>query len=197
MLTLFSATVVQCSDESCRLKYLRSDHLESHLALHNSTERHVSCPKCHVVCNSGLEDDLWVHYTREHEAQCQICQCQIANDNLSEHLSTEHKFENVWNRSVASRTNPIVSNRTEKVPELGGFDVASTNKSSLLSLSSTASSSTVNCAKCNMSFKSKKLLEKHYFSNHEFQCKFCDLKLDKDLYGDHLRMHLANKKKKT
>ncbi len=53
------------------------------------------------------------------------------------------------------------------------------------------------CRACNQFFNSEKLLEKHYFANHEFQCKFCDKTMDKDEYGDHLRLHLASERKKA
>ena len=53
------------------------------------------------------------------------------------------------------------------------------------------------CRKCNAFFTSEKLLEKHFLANHEFKCKFCELVLDKDVYGDHLRRHLATERKKT
>ncbi len=55
----------------------------------------------------------------------------------------------------------------------------------------------IRCVACCALFTSEKLLEKHYYANHEFQCKFCDLKMDKDVYGDHLRAHLANERKRT
>lgn len=54
-----------------------------------------------------------------------------------------------------------------------------------------------NCSACGMYFNSEKLLEKHFAANHDFQCKFCDQKMDKDLYGDHLRQHLASQRKKN
>ena len=61
--------------------------------------------------------------------------------------------------------------------------------------SSTSGKNNFKCSGCTLTFKSEKLLEKHYFANHEFQCKFCDQKMDKDVYGDHLRQHLASQRK--
>ncbi len=59
-----------------------------------------------------------------------------------------------------------------------------------------SSSSSSSCSACAMTFSSEKLLERHYLSNHEFKCKFCDAKMDKDVYGDHLRAHLATERRK-
>jgi len=53
------------------------------------------------------------------------------------------------------------------------------------------------CTKCNNVFVNEKLMEKHYFANHEFRCKFCEQIMDKDFYGVHLRQHLASERRKT
>lgn len=50
------------------------------------------------------------------------------------------------------------------------------------------------CVKCRNAFMNEKVMEKHYAANHEFQCKFCDLVMDKDYYGAHLRQHLAKER---
>jgi len=54
------------------------------------------------------------------------------------------------------------------------------------------------CTKCRSVFNSnEKVMEKHYFANHEFRCKFCDQVMDKDVYGAHLRQHLASERRKA
>ena len=53
------------------------------------------------------------------------------------------------------------------------------------------------CVKCGALFTNEKLMEKHYALNHEFRCKFCELVLDKDNYGVHLRQHLAKERRKN
>lgn len=53
------------------------------------------------------------------------------------------------------------------------------------------------CVKCNQQFVNEKLMERHYFANHEFRCKFCELVMDKDNYGVHLRQHLATERRKN
>jgi len=53
------------------------------------------------------------------------------------------------------------------------------------------------CVKCGTAFFNEKLMEKHYFANHEFRCKFCELVMDKDNYGVHLRQHLATERRKN
>ena len=53
------------------------------------------------------------------------------------------------------------------------------------------------CVKCGAVFTNEKLMEKHYALNHEFRCKFCELVLDKDNYGVHLRQHLAKERRKN
>ncbi|TRY79447.1 hypothetical protein TCAL_07550 [Tigriopus californicus] len=59
-----------------------------------------------------------------------------------------------------------------------------------------SAASAMKCKACSLFFTSEKLLEKHYFANHEFKCKFCDKTMDKDEYGDHLRVHLASERKR-
>ena len=152
---------------------------------------------CFRNCNVCYKDFADAESLNSHKCgideidECGICGGKTPS--LEVHLSSEsHKLEMIWNRS----------DKLQMIQKPSGDLTVSTASQISPSISSSMSMTAMNpsvsrCSACNQLFTSEKLLEKHFAQNHDFQCKFCHQRMDKDVYGDHLRQHLASQRKKT
>lgn len=239
-----SDPILPCSIKGCVSKFAANEGLNEHLSMHSQDSNPKTLNRC-SKCPKIFQNGLLGHFLSEHATLCDLCSCQVHNEDMDDHLSNFHRFERVWNRQInlekiaasdvpmgkpASHVNPqhhskrlvenssstltvIPNNPTgnplttitdhhptsspESVVKSGQPSQSSTLVPQPVAVPSAASvTSAMKCKACNLFFTSEKLLEKHYFANHEFKCKFCDKTMDKDEYGDHLRVHLASERKR-
>ncbi len=184
-----------CASKSCDVSYGSAEELERHRGLH-AEQPYSECEVC-----GGFFADLVDHTRSEHETRCELCACSAALDGMATHLANSHKFVQVWNRQeslqkVVVKDKETSSSLPSDAKTVKEKKVVTTSTNVAPPATSSSSTTGSRCKACQMYFTSEKLLEKHYYANHEFQCKFCDKKMDKDLYGDHLRLHLATERKK-
>jgi len=180
-----SKNVYQCGATDCGAMYATMDEANRHADLHAWPA--ADCTKCGD--HKEVEMDLALHVRDYHEVTCELCGCRVDSETMKAHLVAEHGFENVWNRK--SSLNRVVGKENNSS---GKDKKAMTQQEDNNNGQNVGGSK---CAACGLTFSSDKLLERHYAANHEFQCKFCDLVMDKDVYGAHLRGHLASERKRA
>ena len=183
--------LIRC--QYCQASYVREEDLNAHTDLHFMPNG--QCSSC-----IGVYPNLIQHKQETHDTICDLCDCTVAKDELANHLALQHQFETVWNRTDSLQKIPGKKEGGGSGEQQTAVTVESVATPVLTSIApSTVSnnSSGIKCKACSLVFTSEKLYEKHYTANHDFPCKFCDKKMDKDVYGGHLRAHLANNRKKT
>ena len=184
-------------------------------SLHYSTCHHLSFVGCSACGKKPV--NLCAHYAKVHLELCKICGVSV--EDVKTHYVTKHKCQQLWNRQnkleiITSDSSRILSG-SQKPARLANGAIAkhlpdqqpqqeTLKEDSVRVLQNDALKekfAPVNdgfqCVKCRTVFVNEKLMEKHYFANHEFRCKFCEQVMDKDIYGAHLRHHLASERRKA
>lgn len=187
--------------QQCQMQFVDQASTDGHVQVAHSSDGH-----------SGplAEDptDKW--------QTCLVCRAFLRPElSLSDHFKTVHNCELVWTRAKLNNVQ-IPQDVLQHPPRLSNGAIAKSAGGGLSKrkrrakpppaeqteqLTKTGRFVTnpfgqLKCIKCTQTFTNEKLLDKHYLANHDFQCKFCDQIMDKDVYGSHLRLHLASQKKK-
>lgn len=172
----------------------------------------IQCQACSSLFNCTKE--AYKHFKNEHQVTCGLCFCDIKKETSSDHYLSVHHCEVIWNRNLSlqkvskspqvsrictgahqgpmrlangaiAKVKPSVQAKSTKIAMLKG------------NLCESGEDKGFKCSKCTQVFTNLKVLEKHFFSNHLFPCKFCAQVMDKDEYGQHLRQHLTSERRKT
>ena len=194
-----------CDFPPCReVEFVDRLSFEKHRDVHSNGNGPfgLCCSECGHFANS--EDELVLHVSERHESHCGVCRGRVWNNHVDSHTASEHRLERIWNRSdklqlITKASDDSALTVSTGSPSSTSPPISPTSSSRLVSsgIATPSSLGGSRCTACQKLFTSEKLLEKHYAQNHDFQCKFCHLRMDKDVYGDHLRQHLASQRKKA
>jgi len=173
------------------------------VAHHYKGKHEVNCMLC--KCQIPVEDEE-SHLSQKHRFEMvwsrtrsleKIVFVNQPSKDYVEDSSTKGRPRGGVNNSAAKRAKTETPATPSSKLDDAELTSGSVSSAAVVAGNKTESGVGWRCRACAAFFTSEKLLEKHYFANHEFKCKFCEQTMDKDEYGDHLRLHLADERKKA